>query len=139
MDHKKIITRFEHTLGLIDSFNLKNEPVVIRKGELFIDYGEKNTKIGLLTSGLLYASYLSDSGTDPAGTNSERHRSMLRFAESHYQSSAPRQEPIRDRSLPTRWRTPRLPSLSQPKPACLPGIHSPPTDPFPSIHRAPRN
>ena len=64
MDQKKIISRFEHTLDLIDSFNLENEPVILSKGELFIDYGEKNNKIGILTDGLLYASYLADSGTE---------------------------------------------------------------------------
>lgn len=64
MDQKKIISRFEHTLELIDSFNLKNAPVVVKKGELFIDYGEKNTKIGILVDGLFYASYLSASGTE---------------------------------------------------------------------------
>ncbi|WP_346859745.1 Crp/Fnr family transcriptional regulator [uncultured Draconibacterium sp.] len=64
MDQKKIISRFEHTLELIDVFKLKNEPAVLRKGELFIDYGEKNNKIGILMDGLLYASYLSDNGTE---------------------------------------------------------------------------
>lgn len=64
MDQKKIISRFEHTLDLIDSFNLENDPVVLRKGELFINYGEKNTKIGILIDGLLYASYLSVNGTE---------------------------------------------------------------------------
>ena len=64
MDQKKIITRFERTIDFLATFELKNEPVVLKKGELFIDYGEKNNKIGLLTDGLLYASYLSDSGTE---------------------------------------------------------------------------
>lgn len=64
MDQKKIISRFEHTLKLIDSFELKSDPVVLKKGELFIDYGDKNTKIGILLDGLLYASYLADSGTE---------------------------------------------------------------------------
>ena len=64
MDQKKIITRFERTIDFLATFELKNEPVVSKKGELFIDYGEKNNKIGLLTDGLLYASYLSDSGTE---------------------------------------------------------------------------
>ncbi|WP_340113096.1 Crp/Fnr family transcriptional regulator [Maribellus mangrovi] len=64
MDKNKIISRFEHTLELMDTFDLKNEPVTLRKGELFIDYGEKNRKIGILMDGLLYASYLSDNGTE---------------------------------------------------------------------------
>lgn len=31
---------------------------------MFIDYGEQQKKIGLLTSGLLYATYISESGTE---------------------------------------------------------------------------
>lgn len=64
MDKQKIISRYEHTLELIDIFNLNSTPVVIPKGELFINYGEKNRKIGILIDGLLYATYLSDSGTE---------------------------------------------------------------------------
>lgn len=64
MDKSKIISRFEHTLDLINTFNLKNEPVVLSKGELFINYGDKNRKIGILLDGLMYATYLSDSGTE---------------------------------------------------------------------------
>lgn len=64
MDKQKVKARYSHTLRLIDTFNLRNEPVIIPKGELFIDYGQKNNKIGILIDGLLYATYLSDSGTE---------------------------------------------------------------------------
>ncbi|MFV0268164.1 MAG: Crp/Fnr family transcriptional regulator [Draconibacterium sp.] len=64
MDKTKIITRYEHTLKLLTDFNLNSEPVLLPKGELFIDYGEKNHKIGILLDGLMYATYLSDSGTE---------------------------------------------------------------------------
>lgn len=64
MDKNKIISRFKHTLELVESFNLNHEPVTLSKGELFIDYGEKNHKIGILLDGLLLATYLSDSGTE---------------------------------------------------------------------------
>lgn len=64
MDKQKIISRYEHTLELINTFNLNNTPVILPKGELFINYGEKNKKIGILVDGLLYATYLSDSGTE---------------------------------------------------------------------------
>lgn len=64
MDKNKIISRFELTLKLIESLRLRNEPVILPKGELFIDYGEQNRKIGILLDGLLFASYLSDSGTE---------------------------------------------------------------------------
>lgn len=64
MDRKKIISRFEHTLELIKSLERDNEIVTLRKGELFVDYGEKNNKIGFLLDGLLYATYLSDNGVE---------------------------------------------------------------------------
>ncbi len=64
MDKNKIISRFEQTLELLEDFDLKIEPVILSKGELFIDYGEKNHRIGILLDGLLYATYLSDSGTE---------------------------------------------------------------------------
>ncbi len=64
MDHKKIIARYQLTLDLLKSFDLKNSEVELKKGESFIDYGEKTKKIGILIEGLLYATYLSDSGTE---------------------------------------------------------------------------
>lgn len=64
MDQNKIISRFEHTIKQIGSFGLKNKPFILKKGEVFIDYGDKDRKIGILLDGLLYASYLSDSGTE---------------------------------------------------------------------------
>lgn len=64
MDKKKVISRYKLTLDLIFSLDLKNKPVELKKGEYFIDYGEKSKKIGILIEGLLYASYLADSGTE---------------------------------------------------------------------------
>jgi len=64
MDQNKIIARYQLTLRLIDEFQLKHKPVILKKGEPFIEYGEKNKKIGILLSGLLYATYISGSGTE---------------------------------------------------------------------------
>mgnify|MGYP006304901505 CR=1 FL=1 len=64
MDQNKVISRFKLTLELIGQIDLKNKPVVLKKGDLFIDYGEKTKKIGILIDGLLYSSYLADSGTE---------------------------------------------------------------------------
>jgi CRP-like cAMP-binding protein len=64
MDQKKIISRYELTLDLIRSLVLKNKPVLLKKGDAFIQYGEKTKKIGILIEGLLYASYLTDGGIE---------------------------------------------------------------------------
>ena len=64
MDNNKIIARYQLTLDLLDELNMRNQPVELKKGESFIGYGEKTKRIGILLSGLLYANYLSDSGTE---------------------------------------------------------------------------
>lgn len=64
MDKNKIISRYKLTLDLIESLDLKNNPVDLKKGDYFIDYGEKTKKIGILIEGFLYANYLSDGGTE---------------------------------------------------------------------------
>lgn len=64
MDQNKIISRYKLTLELISQFELKNKPVELKKGDAFIDYGEKTKKIGILIEGLLYSTYVSDNGTE---------------------------------------------------------------------------
>jgi CRP-like cAMP-binding protein len=64
MDHKKIIKRYKLTLELINSMDLKNSTVLLKKGDSFIDYGQRTKKIGILIEGLLYATYLSDGGSE---------------------------------------------------------------------------
>ncbi|MEN8115355.1 MAG: Crp/Fnr family transcriptional regulator [Bacteroidota bacterium] len=64
MDNNKVISRYKLTLDLLNSIEFKNKIVVLKKGESFINYGEKTKKIGILTEGLLYASYLSDGGIE---------------------------------------------------------------------------
>ncbi len=64
MDKNKVIDRYELTIEQIRQIPLKNSPVVLHKGESFIEYGEKTKKIGILLKGLLYASYISASGDE---------------------------------------------------------------------------
>ena len=64
MDKSKVISRFKVTLELIEQLELKSKSVLLKKGEAFIDYGEKTKRIGILISGLLYASYVSDTGAE---------------------------------------------------------------------------
>lgn len=64
MDQKKITARFKLTLELLDQIDLKNQPVTLKKGEAFLDYGDNSQKIGILMEGLLYSAYVAESGTE---------------------------------------------------------------------------
>lgn len=64
MDKSKVISRYNLTLEQMNDFSLDQKLITLKKGELFIDYGEQQKKIGLLISGLLYASYVSENGTE---------------------------------------------------------------------------
>jgi len=64
MDKNKVISRYNLTLKLISKLDLKNDPVFLKKGESFLDYGQQTNKIGILIHGLLYATYVSESGAE---------------------------------------------------------------------------
>lgn len=64
MDQQKVVARYHITLNLLKQVELKNKPVVLKKGESFIEYGEKTQKIGILINGLLYSTYVSENGSE---------------------------------------------------------------------------
>ncbi|MBN1820233.1 MAG: Crp/Fnr family transcriptional regulator [Prolixibacteraceae bacterium] len=64
MDKSKVISRYNLTLDQIKELPLEHKKIILKKGECFIDYGEQTKKIGILISGLLYATYLSENGTE---------------------------------------------------------------------------
>jgi CRP-like cAMP-binding protein len=64
MDKSKVISRYNLTLEQIRKIQFKNKPVILKKGESFIDYDEKAKKIGILINGLLYATYISPNGNE---------------------------------------------------------------------------
>jgi CRP-like cAMP-binding protein len=64
MDKDKVISRYNLTIEQLSSLPLKNKRVLLKKGEMFINYGEKTKKIGILIDGLLYATYISPSGNE---------------------------------------------------------------------------
>lgn len=64
MDQKKVISRYKLTLELLRNLELKNKSALLKKGESFIDYGEKMQKIGILINGLLFSTYIAESGTE---------------------------------------------------------------------------
>lgn len=55
---------YQQTLNQLKAFFSEREPVVLKKGETFIDYGEKNRRLGILLNGLLYATYIAENGTE---------------------------------------------------------------------------
>lgn len=64
MDQQKVVARHHLTIDLLKNVELKNKPVVLKRGESFIGYGEKIQRIGILISGLLYSTYISENGTE---------------------------------------------------------------------------
>ncbi len=64
MDQLKVISRYNITIELLKQVELRNKPVILKKGDSFINYGEKTQKIGILISGLLYSTYISENGTE---------------------------------------------------------------------------
>ncbi len=54
----------QETLIQLKEFFADQVPVEIKKGEAFLNYGEPNRKLGILMEGLMYATYVSDSGQE---------------------------------------------------------------------------
>jgi CRP-like cAMP-binding protein len=57
-------TGYKQTFDQLREFFASRQPVQLKKGEIFLDYGEPNRKLGLLLDGLMYASYTSESGQE---------------------------------------------------------------------------
>lgn len=64
MKSNTIISAYDSTLGQLKEFFSKRNPVALKKGDVFIDYGDNSGKLGIVLSGLLYSSYVSDSGKE---------------------------------------------------------------------------
>lgn len=54
----------EETLVQLKDFFSGRVPVFMKKGELFLEYGEPNQKLGILLNGLMYATYVAESGQE---------------------------------------------------------------------------
>lgn len=62
IDH--LFTGYNHNLLQLKDFFAKKNPVEMKKGEVFLDYGESSQKLGIVLDGLLYSTYLSETGQE---------------------------------------------------------------------------
>lgn len=82
---------YQGTFDQLKEFFAARQPILLKKGEVFLDYGELNRKIGILVSGLMYASYTSESGHEwisrfyyiPDNGIVSSHESFMTGSESH--------------------------------------------------------
>ncbi len=64
MDITKLLIKYGLTFNQIQEISSKLIPIFLKKGDIFIKYGEKTQRLGILFNGLLYAIYLSDDGQE---------------------------------------------------------------------------
>lgn len=64
MSAYSLTTPDNSTLAQLKEFFWKQESVSLKKGESFLEYGEPNHKLGILLSGLMYATYVSENGQE---------------------------------------------------------------------------
>ncbi len=64
MSEDRLISGYKQTLKQLKAFFSEREPIRLKKGESFINYGEQNRRMGLLLNGLMYATYISENGQE---------------------------------------------------------------------------
>ena len=58
------ISGYQQTLQQLKTLFSQRSPILIKKGEIFVNYGEKNQRLGILLSGLMYATYYREEGKE---------------------------------------------------------------------------
>ncbi|HBY51264.1 MAG TPA: hypothetical protein DEH15_02215 [Marinilabiliales bacterium] len=62
IDH--LLPEYSRTLVQLKKFFEKKSPEKLKKGEHFLDYGDLSQKLGIVLDGLLYSTYLSETGQE---------------------------------------------------------------------------
>lgn len=62
IDH--LFAGYNQTLVQLKEFFSKKSPVELKKGEIFLDYGDHSQKLGIVLNGLLYSTYVSENGQE---------------------------------------------------------------------------
>jgi CRP-like cAMP-binding protein len=64
MGTNDLVTKYNSTLVQLKEFFAKKSPCILKRGEIFIDYGDISGKLGIVLEGLLYSSYIADNGKE---------------------------------------------------------------------------
>lgn len=59
-----LLTGYNQALSQLHEFFVNKSPVKLKKGEIFLAYGDQSQKLGIVTDGLLYSSYVSENGQE---------------------------------------------------------------------------
>lgn len=63
-DIENILTQYGISLETFKRMTKHLKPLILKKGEVFIQSGKRNSKIGILLNGLLTATYISEKGKE---------------------------------------------------------------------------
>lgn len=59
-----LLPEYSRTLVQLKKFFEKKSPERLKKGERFLDYGDLSEKLGIVLEGLLYSTYVSETGQE---------------------------------------------------------------------------
>lgn len=59
-----LLSNYSQALGQLKEFFEKRNPVKFKKGEVFLNYGDQSQKLGIVTEGLLYSTYVAENGQE---------------------------------------------------------------------------
>lgn len=55
---------YNQALGKLKAFFENRSPVKLKKGDIFLAYGDQSQKLGIIIEGLLYSTYISENGQE---------------------------------------------------------------------------
>lgn len=59
-----LVKGYARTLVKLKEFFSQKPPVVLKRGEVFLGYGDQSQKLGIVLDGLLFSSYISENGQE---------------------------------------------------------------------------
>jgi CRP-like cAMP-binding protein len=60
----QLLPEYRRTLVQLKKFFATKSPEKLKKGEIFLDYGDQSQKLGIVLDGILYSTYLSETGQE---------------------------------------------------------------------------